>query len=105
LKQIDLNGKSTLSIIRTVRGDGQKGLTVIYPNPSNDGRINITFEDVNTIRDVSIIDINGRTIKLWKGITNNNITVENLLPGFYSVKITDTETGLQVVEKFVVKNR
>jgi hypothetical protein len=42
---------------------------------------------------------------MWKGITNNNLQVENLNPGLYSVRIVDSGSGEQTVEKFVIKNR
>ena len=105
LKQVDIDGKFVYSPVRSVRGDGQKGKTIVYPNPSNDGKINIVFEDVDVVRDVSVIDMSGRTIRQWKGVTNNNIQVDNLSAGFYTVRIIDTETGEQAVEKFVVNKR
>ena len=86
-------------------GEGQPGKTVVYPNPSSDGKVSIIFDDVNGIRDVSVTDISGRVIKQMKGVTNNNITIENLTAGFYTVRIVNNETGEQVVEKFVVNKR
>jgi hypothetical protein len=105
LKQIDIDGKSAYSPIRSVRADGQKGKTIVYPNPSSDGKVNIVFEDAKGARDVQVMDMSGRTIKQWKAITTNNITVDNLNAGFYTVRIVDNETGEQVVEKFVVNKR
>ena len=105
LRQIDIDGKLAYSPIRAVRAGGQKGKTIIYPNPSNDGRVNVVFADVNTTRDVSLMDMNGRIIKQWKGVTNNNIQIDNLTAGFYTIRIIDTDTGEQTVEKIVVKKR
>lgn len=105
IRQIDLDGKSKLSEIRAVRGDGQKLSAIIYPNPSNDGKVSIVFSEAETVRDVSVIDINGRIIRKWKGITDNNLKIENLTPGLYSVRIIDIDSGEQTVEKFVIKNR
>lgn len=105
LKQIDIDNKYSYSVIRAVRGEEQKGKTIIFPNPSSDGRLNVVFEDINVKRDVTLIDMNGRTIKQWKGVTNNNIQIENLNAGFYSIRILNTETGEQVVEKVVVNKR
>ena len=103
LRQIDINGKQAYSPIRAVRAGGQKGKTIVYPNPSNDGKVNVVFADVNVIRDVSLLDMNGRVIKQWKGVVNNNIQINNLTAGFYTIRIIDTETGEQTVEKVVVK--
>jgi len=105
LRQIDIDGKLAYSPIRAVRAGGQKGKTIVYPNPSSDGKVNVVFADVNVIRDVSLMDLNGRVIKQWKGVANNNIQIDNLIAGFYTIRIIDTETGEQTVEKIVVKKR
>jgi len=105
LRQVDIDGKQAYSMIRSVRGEGQKSNTIIYPNPSGDGKVNIVFEGTNTIRDVSLMDVSGKTLKQWKGFTNNNIHIDNLNAGFYTVRIVNMETGEQVVEKFIVNKR
>lgn len=105
IRQVDFDGRSKLSEIRIVRGIGQKSKTMVYPNPSSDGKVSIVFDDVNGIRDISVTDMSGRTVKQMKGVTNNNIQIDNLNAGFYTVRIVNTETGEQVVEKFVVNKR
>lgn len=105
LRQVDFDGKHAYSPIRAVRAGGQKGKTIVYPNPSADGKVNVVFADVNVPRDVSLSDINGRIIKRWKGVTTNIIQIDNLIAGFYTVRIIDTESGEQTVEKIVVKKR
>ena len=105
LRQVDIDGKQAYSQIRLVRGEGQKSNTIIYPNPSGDGKVNIVFEGTNSIRDVSLMDVSGKTLKQWKGVSNNNIHIDNLNAGFYTVRIVDVETGEQVVEKFIVNKR
>jgi len=105
LRQLDINGKQGYSLIRSVRGEGQKNNTIIYPNPSGDGKVNIVFDDAGSVRDVSLIDVSGKTLKQWKGVTNNNIRIDNLNAGFYTVRIVNVETGEQVVEKFIVNKR
>jgi len=105
LKQVDRDNRSAYSVIRSVRGDGQKGKTIIYPNPSSDGKVSIVFDDASGIRDISLMDMSGRVIKQMRGVTNNNITIDNLSAGFYTVRIMNNETGEQTVEKFVVNKR
>ncbi|MEO7922618.1 MAG: T9SS type A sorting domain-containing protein [Chitinophagaceae bacterium] len=105
VKQIDLDAKSKYSEVRAVRGEGQTGKTVVYPNPTNDGKVNIVFEDANVSRDISVSDMSGRTVKQLRGITNNNIQIDNLTPGIYSIRIVVTATGDQTVEKIVVNKR
>ena len=105
LRQMDLDGKQAFSLIRSVRGDGQKGKTIVYPNPSNDGQVNVVFEDKDVSRNVSLTDVNGRVIKQWKNVLSNTLQIENLLTGFYTLRIINSETGEQIVEKIVVKDR
>ena len=105
IKQIDIDRKSKVSEIRAVRGEGQKGKTIVYPNPSYDGKVNIVFEDVSGCRDISLMDVNGRVIKQMKGITNNTIAFDNLIAGIYTVRAINNNTGEQEVQKFVVDKR
>jgi hypothetical protein len=105
LRQVDLDRNFKYSDIRSVRGEDATGKIIIYPNPSFDGRVNIVLDDANVIRDITLIDMNGRSIKQWNGVSNNNIQIENLVPGFYSLRIIVRGTGAQAVEKFVVNKR
>ena len=102
IRQVDIDAKSKYTDVRSVRGEGQLGKTIVYPNPSNNGKVNVVFEDAAGTRDISISDMNGRVVRQMKGITNNNITVDNLNPGMYMLRIVAVETGEQAVEKIVV---
>jgi hypothetical protein len=102
IKQIDIDAKAKYTEVRSVRGDGQPGKIIVYPNPSNDGRVNIVFEDVRGTRNISVTDMSGRVIKQINGITNNNIQIDKLLPGMYSLRIMVVENGEQTVEKIIV---
>ena len=105
LKQVDKDNRSSYSVIRSVRGAGQKSNTIIYPNPSGDGKVSVVFDDASGTRDVSLMDVSGKTLKQWKGVTNNNIQIDNLNSGFYTVRIVNVETGEQSIEKFIVNKR
>jgi len=105
IKQIDIDKRSKYSEIRAVRGENQKGKTIVYPNPSSDGKVNLVFDDASGIRDISLMDMNGRVIKQMKGVTNNNILFDNLTAGIYTVRIVNNETSEQEVQKFVVNKR
>ena len=65
----------------------------------------MVFEDVNGTRDVSLTDMSGRLIKQWTGITNNNLQIDNMTPGYYSLRVVIRETGEQSIEKIVVNKR
>jgi hypothetical protein len=105
IRQVDLDAVEKLSEIRSVRGEGQKGSTIVYPNPSSDGKANVVFQGEFAKRDVTVQDMSGRIIKQWRNYTNNNIQIDNLTPGFYTIRIVNIETGEQNVEKLVVNNR
>jgi hypothetical protein len=105
IRQIDFDGKTSYTEIRAVRGDGQPGKTIVYPNPSADGRINVVFDENNTTRDLYLSDMSGRMIRNWRSYTNNNIQIDNLAPGMYTLKILIPATGDFSVEKFVVNKR
>jgi type IX secretion system substrate protein len=103
IKQVDVDQRARFSEIRAVRGLGQMAKTIVYPNPSVSGsKVNVLFDETEGTRDVSIIDMNGRVIRQWKGFTNNNLQIENLRPGSYNLRIILRETGEQGIEKIVV---
>jgi len=106
LKQVDFDNQAKLSEVRAVRGENQKGGNVIvYPNPS-EGKVNVLFENsANTMHDATLNDMSGRIIKQWKSVTTNTIQIDNLLPGMYSLRVVNRETGEQIVEKIVVNKR
>ncbi len=105
LRTIDLDGSSKFSETRSVRGEGQAGKIILYPNPSLDGNLKVVFEDMTGTRDVSLTDMNGRLIRQWAGITNNNLEINNITSGYYSLRVINRETGEQSVEKVVFSKR
>jgi len=104
IRQVDLDNKAKYSEVRTVRGEEQLGQVIVYPNPSIDGTVNVSFEDA-TPKDVTVSDMSGRIVKQMKGVTSNNITITNLTPGMYTLRAVDPATGAQNVAKIVVNKR
>jgi hypothetical protein len=102
IRQVDLNETSKYSDIRSVRGIDQKGGIILYPNPTNDGRVNIVFEDRNLIRDVAVSDMSGRIIKQMNSVSANSVTIDNLVSGMYTIRVVVPATGEQIVEKVIV---
>ncbi len=105
LKQLDYDMHSAYSDIRAIRGSGLSAGLLIYPNPSTDGKVNIVFEDNKSAVDVSLSDMNGRTIKQWRKVTSSALQINNLTPGMYTLRIVNSQSGEQVVEKIMVNNR
>ncbi|HEX7848004.1 MAG TPA: T9SS type A sorting domain-containing protein, partial [Chitinophagaceae bacterium] len=102
IQQIDMDGKTRLSEIRTVRADGQSLGMIVYPNPSSDGRINIVFPDRAGIRDATLSDMSGRVLNRWTITNGNTIQVSNLQTGVYYVRTISLETRETSVEKIVI---
>jgi hypothetical protein len=102
LREVDIDGNSKFSEVRTARGEGQPGKTIVFPNPTNTGTVKVVFEDVNGTRDAVLTDMNGRVIRQWAAITNNSLEIDNMTPGYYALRVVLRETGQQGVEKIVV---
>jgi hypothetical protein len=105
IKQVDYDNKSKYTEIRSVRGLDQIGKVTVYPNPTNNGTVNVMFDDASVTRTISVLDMSGRTLKQINNVTNNNITIDNLQPGMYTLRIMVPETGEQTVQKIVVNKR
>jgi hypothetical protein len=105
IQQIDLDSRARVTDVRAVRGEQMFSKLIVYPNPSTDGKTNIVFDDNASLRDVTVSDMSGRLVKQWKGVSNNNLVIENLQSGFYSVRVFDRTTLESTVEKLVIKKR
>ena len=64
----------------------------------------MVLEEAKGLHDALLIDISGRTIKQWKGISNN-FTIDNLSPGLYHLRILSRETGKQTIEKILITKK
>jgi hypothetical protein len=104
IRQIDFDNRSKYSEVRSVRGENQMGQLIVYPTPTTDGKVNVSFEDA-AIRDITVSDMSGRVIRQMRGVSNNNITIENLTPGMYNLLVIIPATGEQAVAKIVVNKR
>jgi hypothetical protein len=102
IKQVDFNGAARYSEIRAVRGYGMNDDVIVYPIPSYDGRVNVVFDNVDGKRDVNLIDMTGRLLRQWKGITNNTLLVDNIRPGIYTLRIQNAQSGEVITRKIVV---
>ncbi|NCU05332.1 MAG: T9SS type A sorting domain-containing protein [Chitinophagaceae bacterium] len=102
LRQVDLDGKSTYSEIKSVR-TGNGNLTIsIYPNPSR-GTVNVAIPESSSKMDVSLDDYTGKSIQRWSGISARNLQLNNLKPGVYMLRINFRETGDNIIERIIVQ--
>ena len=102
IKQTDIDAREKFSEIRAVRGDAQNSKMIVYPNPSNNGQVNIVFDSKEGSRDISLTDMSGRIVRKWAGIATNTIRIENLVTGVYTLRVVMKETGSQTMEKIVI---
>ncbi|MBD0332158.1 MAG: T9SS type A sorting domain-containing protein, partial [Chitinophagaceae bacterium] len=89
IQQIDLDSRARFSEVRSVRGEAQIGKLIVYPNPSTTGKVSISFDDNNNLKNVLISDISGRVVKQWRNVSTNSLQLENLENGYYNVQVTD----------------
>lgn len=72
----------------------------IYPNPA---RVTVSISSDSTIKDLKLIDLNGRVVKEIEGIqaTDAEINLNGLTSGIYLLKITSTN-GASQIKKLIV---
>ena len=73
----------------------------IYPNPSNNHKINIQTDII--LDEIDLININGQLMQVIKkpNLQNQTYTLENLPQGFYLLKMTSDN---QSTTKFIIVN-
>lgn len=101
LQQVDIDGKATYSPVRSVRGIGQLARTIVYPNPSSTGKINVVFEDQG-LKEIVVSDMSGRVVRRYRSAVNNQV-IEGLERGMYHIRITDLSSAATTVEKVIIK--
>ena len=104
IQQIDFDGKTNISGIRVVRGDGQQDKMIVYPNPSSNGRVMIVFNENKLVRDIMLVDMYGKLVRQWRGITDNNLEIDKLTSGTYLLNVINRESGEKTSTKIVVSN-
>ena len=78
LKQVDQDGSSSYSAIRSVYIDRSSGI-IVYPNPTSE-QVNVAIPDKLEVTDYSIYRMNGQVIQ--SGITNGQNQLELEVSGF-----------------------
>jgi hypothetical protein len=105
LRQVDINGKSTLSRIVTIQNKNQVFVVEKYPNPVTD-RLNITIEgSIFGPIELQVLDMKGNLVKKvtirkeqanWKGF----IDVNQLSKGVYMFHLKGSD-GKKEVSSFI----
>ncbi len=103
IQQVDMDGSTSYSEIKAVPGLDKAIDVLVYPNPSPNGKVNLLFLETNSFRDIMVHDLNGRLVKQFRQLTKNNLIIDGLQSGFYTIKITDHATSTTTVEKVIIK--
>jgi hypothetical protein len=99
--QMDIDGKTKFSDIRSVRGEGLALKMLVYPNPSPNGDVSVVFENESP-KDVNLTDISGRLVHRFTNVINT-LQIKALRSGMYTIQVSDRNSGSKLVEKLVVK--
>jgi Secretion system C-terminal sorting domain len=102
LRQIDMNGKISMSEIRVVAGKDNAGRLMVFPNPVINGELNLVFPREGMIAEIKLLNMNGQIVKQWSNFTGHRIYVNNIVPGVYTLAITDKQTREQFNMKVLV---
>jgi hypothetical protein len=102
LNQIDFDGKSTLSPIRSIKTGSIESNLNVYPNPSQ-GSITVNTGSTNGKLNIYVLDNTGRTVNQYLNVSTSNTRISNLKRGLYTLKIVNTETGEQSAQRVVVQ--
>lgn len=102
LRITEESGAIKYSNIRTVSGINSNSSLIVYPNPSK-GSATVTVSDLKGTFSVEIMDYTGKTIRNYKNINDNSITVGGLNTGIYLVRAKDLSTGNVYVQQLVVE--
>jgi hypothetical protein len=103
--QFDFDGKAKASDTRSVRGEAMASKLLVYPNPSMDGKVSVVFEEGGALKNIIVSDMSGRLVKQYRNISTNNLSIEGLENGVYSIQVIDLSSAAMSVEKIVIKKR
>lgn len=100
--QIDKDGTRKMTPVRGVRGMNEISKLTVYPNPGTSSNMNVLFGS-SSLRDIRIIDLNGRIMKQWNNYNEDNMSIPGLRTGIYMLIVTDKGTNERLTQKIMVK--
>jgi hypothetical protein len=100
LRQVDFDGKSSLSDVRVLKLNEVNDEINIYPNPTNDV-LTISIATQSSSTSIQLFDITGRNVKSINTQNNTNqIDVGDLCNGIYFINICNPE--MNVSRKIII---
>jgi hypothetical protein len=102
LNQIDFNGKSSFSPIKSIKPGSIESNMNVYPNP-NQGSFTVNTGSASGKLNIFVMDNTGRVVNQYMNVSTTNTRINNLKKGFYTLKIVNTESGEQSAQRVVVQ--
>jgi hypothetical protein len=100
IKQEDINGRSTYSVVRIVTGANSRQPTIqVWPVPAT-GPVNILVNGLAKADVLLVFDMSGKLIRQQPVQNNTAIQVSNFTPGTYILKLAENK---DLVQKLVVQ--
>lgn len=89
LRQVDLDGRSTYSMIKAISGRGGASVAVLlFPNP-NRGQFHLRLEGIPESKMARIVDQRGALVRVMRVTVGNDWVVGGLTAGVYVVQVVD----------------
>jgi hypothetical protein len=101
LLQLDKDGRYKVYTSRLVRGMEQEEKMILFPNPSNNGNVSVSFGS-NVEREIVISDMGGKIVQRWNSYKDDNLAITGLRSGMYMIMVTEKDTNKRTVEKIVI---
>jgi hypothetical protein len=101
LKTVSYTGEESYSEISTVRL-GMSQTVKIYPNPANNGIVNILVPPAFGNVDIQVVDMQGSTIKTFSNVGSKQFTISGLNAGVYMLKVMSKSNNETSTQKMVV---
>lgn len=102
LNQIDFDGKSAFSPVKSIKPGSIESNLNVYPNPSQ-GSFTVNTGSNSGKLNIFVMDNTGRVVNQFMNVSTSNTRINNLKKGFYTLKIVNTESGEQSAQRVVVQ--
>ena len=102
LNQVDFDGKSAFSPVKSIKPGSIESNMNVYPNPSQ-GSFTVNTGSTSGKLNIFVMDNTGRVVNQFVNVSTSNTRINNLKKGFYTLKIVNSETGEQSAQKIVVQ--
>jgi len=104
IRQVDRQGNVSINELRGVDQAQQANRINVFPNPSTDGRVTISFASTTALHDVFLISMNGVIVDQWRSIRGTNYQLNSLSRGTYVLKVINKDNGQISTEKIIINS-